>query len=68
MKLRSHPRQNLGEKEELLYRNRLPTKQWKLDCHWISQWNNIFKAETGILYQSNQHLSGGKDISDTEKF
>lgn len=28
MKLRSHPRQNLGEKEELLYRNRLPTKQW----------------------------------------
>ena len=47
--LRSHSRQHPEEREELLYRNRLPRKQWKLYCHWISQWSNVFKAETEIL-------------------
>lgn len=47
--LRSHARQHPEEREELLYRNRLPRKRWKLYCNWISQWSNVFKAETEIL-------------------
>lgn len=62
---RCHPRQSLGERE-FLYRKRLPIKQWKLDCHWISRWSNIFKAETGILYPAKSALCAGKEKTSSD--